>query len=158
MRHNYYPRYLWRNDKKINLEGNDRGRTGKQYSHDLLEAEALGFIKANKDRPFFLYVPFTIPHVALQVPEDSLKEYHGKWDDPPYKGGKGYLPHDHPRAAYAAMVSRMDRSVGRIFEQLQSSVWTRTRWCFSAATMARCPAASADRTRYFSTQREGCAG
>jgi arylsulfatase len=85
----------------------------------LLEAEALRFLKDNKDRPFFLYVPFTIPHVALQVPEDSLKEYLGKWDDPPYKGGKGYLPHDHPRAAYAAMVSRMDRSVGRIFDLLK---------------------------------------
>ena len=32
----------------------------------------LQFIRSNKDRPFFLYVPFTIPHVALQTPEDSL--------------------------------------------------------------------------------------
>jgi arylsulfatase len=118
--HNYYPTYLWRNDKKVTLEGNDGGATGKTYSHDLLEAEALDFIKGHKDRPFFLYVPFTIPHVALQVPEDSLKEYLGKWDDPPYKGGKGYLPHEHPRAAYAAMVTRMDRSVARILEQLKA--------------------------------------
>jgi arylsulfatase A-like enzyme len=50
----------------------------------------------------------------LQVPEDSLAEYRGQWDDPPYVGGRGYLPHHSPRAAYAAMVTRMDREVGRI--------------------------------------------
>ena len=57
-----------------------------------------------------------MPHLALQVPDDSLKEYVGKWDDPPYKGGKGYLPHFTPRAAYAAMITRMDREVGRIVD------------------------------------------
>ncbi|MBY0528345.1 MAG: arylsulfatase [Gemmataceae bacterium] len=116
--HSYYPTYLWRNDKQVMIEGND-GKTGKTYSHDLIEAEALTFLKDNKDKPFFLFVPFTVPHMAMQVPEDSLKEYLGKWDDPPYKGGKGYVPHDTPRAAYAAMVTRMDRSVGRIMEQLK---------------------------------------
>ncbi|MEX0716947.1 MAG: arylsulfatase, partial [Planctomycetaceae bacterium] len=117
--HNFYPHHLWRDEEKVMLEGNDRGLTGKQYSHDLLEAEALEFIKTNREKPFFLYVPFTIPHVALQVPEDSLAEYKGKWDDPPYEGGRGYLPHPHPRAAYAAMVTRMDRSVGRILDRLK---------------------------------------
>lgn len=112
--HNHYPTYLWKNDKKITLEGNTGGDTGKTYSHDLMEAEALAFIKANKEKPFFLYVPFAIPHVAVQVPDDSLAEYKGKWDDPPYDGKKGYRPHANPRAAYAAMVTRMDRSVGRI--------------------------------------------
>ncbi len=112
--HNFYPIHLWRNDHKVILEGNTRGLTGKHYSHDLIEAEALQFIRASKNKPFFLYVPFTIPHLALQVPDDSLAEYAGRWDDPAYEGNKGYLPHSQPRAAYAAMVSRMDRSVGRI--------------------------------------------
>jgi arylsulfatase A len=114
--HNHYPTYLWRDERKIDVKGNTGGATGKQHSHDLFEAEALRFIEGHKDRPFFLYLPFTIPHVALQVPDDSLAEYKGKWEDPPYKGGKGYLPHPHPRAAYAAMVTRMDRSVGRILD------------------------------------------
>lgn len=92
---------------------------GKQYSHDLMEAEALRFIREKKDRPFFLYLPLTIPHLALQVPEDSLAEYLGKWDDPPYDGKNGYLAHPHPRAAYAAMVTRLDRTVGRIVAQLK---------------------------------------
>ncbi len=116
--HSHYPTYLWRNEQRIELKDND-GKTGKQFSHDLLEREALQFIRAHKNRPFFLYVPFTIPHVAIQVPEDSLAEYKGKWDDPPYDGKKGYLPHPTPRAAYAAMVTRLDRSVGRIVDLLK---------------------------------------
>jgi arylsulfatase A-like enzyme len=117
--HNFYPDHLWRNEQRVTLEGNDRGLTGKHYSHDLIEAEALQFIRANQNKPFFLYVPFTIPHVALQVPDDSLAEYVGKWDDPAYDGSRGYLPHPHPRAAYAAMITRMDRSVGRIMSLLK---------------------------------------
>ena len=50
----------------------------------------LEFVRQHKDKPFFLYLPVTIPHVALQVPEDSLAEYRGKWEDPPYVGGRGY--------------------------------------------------------------------
>ncbi|HBJ88298.1 MAG TPA: N-acetylgalactosamine-6-sulfatase, partial [Verrucomicrobiales bacterium] len=68
----------------------------------------------NKDKPFFLYWPTTVPHVALQVPDDSLNEYIGKFDDPPYPGGKGYIPHFKPKAAYAAMITRMDREIGRL--------------------------------------------
>ena len=78
------------------------------------------FIEKNKAKPFFLYLPFTVPHVAVQVPEDSLAEYKGKLgDDPAYDGKKGYLPHPAPHAAYAAMVTRMDRSVGRIVDKLK---------------------------------------
>ncbi len=118
--HNYYPAYLWRNDKKIELEGNDgKSATGKTYSHDLMESEALEFVRSRKDAPFFLYLAFTIPHLALQVPEDSLSEYKGLWDDPPYTGGRGYQPHPTPRAAYAAMVTRLDRSVGRLLALLK---------------------------------------
>jgi arylsulfatase len=116
--HSHFPTYLWRNDKRIELKEND-GKTGKQYSHDLLEAESLRWIRENKDRPFFLYVPFIIPHVAIQVPDEALADYKGKWDDPPYDGKKGYLPHPTPRAAYAAMVTRLDRSVCRILDLLK---------------------------------------
>lgn len=117
--HNYYPTYLWRNDRRIELDGNDGGLTGRQYSADLCTAEAIRFIKENRHRPFFLYLPYTIPHVAIQVPEDSLAEYRGLWPDPPYPGDRGYLPHPAPRAGYAAMVTRMDRYVGQIFALLK---------------------------------------
>jgi arylsulfatase A len=116
--HTYYPNHLWRDGKVEWIEANKDGKE-QAYSHDLIAAEALKFIRANKDRPFFLYVPFTIPHVALQVPEDSLAEYKGQWPDPPYTGDKGYFPHPNPRACYAGMVTRMDRDVGRIMSLLK---------------------------------------
>lgn len=131
--HNYYPPYLWDNGKKVDLknppiklpdklpDGADpkdpasyKAYAGKEYAPDLILEQARKFIQDNKDRPFFLFIPTTVPHLALQVPEDSLAEYRGKWDDPPYLGGKGYLPHHSPRAAYAAMVTRLDSEVGRI--------------------------------------------
>ncbi len=116
--HNYYPRFLYRNDEHIPLSGNDRGLTGEHYAPDLMLEEALGFIRENKDQPFFLYYPTPVPHLALQVPEDSLEEYKGKWDDPPYNGKSGYLPHSHPKAAYAAMITRMDRDIGKMLDLL----------------------------------------
>jgi arylsulfatase A-like enzyme len=48
-----------------------------------------------------------------------VKEYLGKFDDPPYAGKKGYLPNFHPRAAYAAMITRMDREVGRMMDLIK---------------------------------------
>ena len=137
--HNYYPTHLWRNGEKDMLEGNDyfyphqklpadkdpndpasyEPYSGKQYSQDLMAAEAINFIKQNKDKPFFLYLPFTVPHAALQVPEDSLEEYKGKFPETPYLGEKNYLPQQTPRAAYAAMITRMDREIGRIMGLLK---------------------------------------
>jgi arylsulfatase len=117
--HTHYPTYLYRNDKRFEIPDND-GVKGDTFTQDLFEKEALTFIDANKAKPFFLYLPFTVPHVAVQVPEDSLKEYEGKLgEDPAYDGKKGYQPHPTPHAAYAAMVTRMDRSVGRILDKLK---------------------------------------
>lgn len=116
--HNHYPPELWRNAARVPLEGNDGGPIGEQYAPDLFEKEALDFIAANRKRPFFLFFATTIPHLALQVPQDSLEEYAGLWPETPYEGGKGYLPHSRPRAAYAAMVTRFDRSVGRVMDLL----------------------------------------
>jgi len=131
--HNYYPTYLWDNDRQVQLnnpkfsahqklpEGVDPGDpvsyagfSSKDYSPDLIAEQARAFVRANKNRPFYLYWPSTVPHLALQVPEDSLAEYRGKLPDKPYPGGKGYLPHQYPHAAYAAMVTRMDREIGRM--------------------------------------------
>jgi len=117
--HNYYPTYLMRNDERITLEGNDRGLVGKQYATDLMVDEACAFVRAHADQPFLLYYATPVPHLALQVPEDSLEEYSGLWEDPPYEGGRGYLPHPEPRAAYAAMVTRFDRDIGRLADLLE---------------------------------------
>jgi arylsulfatase len=117
--HNFYPTHLWRNQTKEPQEGNTKGNlVGGAYSHDLIVNEALEFIRRGKDRPFFVFLPVTIPHVALQVPEDSLAEYRGVLEDAPYDGTQGYLPHPTPHAAYAAMVTRLDRDVGRVLDLL----------------------------------------
>jgi arylsulfatase A len=133
--HNFYPTRLWKDDRMIpqgnpEFSAHDEFKHGENpddpasyarfrgshYSADVIAEHARAFIRENKDRPFFCYFPTTVPHLALQVPDDSLKEYIGQWDDPPYKGGSGYLPHFTPRAAYAAMITRMDREVGRLMD------------------------------------------
>jgi len=120
--HNHYPTYLWNDREKVTLVGNTGGAMGETFSHDLFEAKALKYIGEHKDGPFFLFLPFIIPHLALQVPGDSLAEYADKLDDAvPYKGDKGYQPHPKPHAAYAAMVTRMDRTVGRILDLLKTT-------------------------------------
>jgi arylsulfatase len=131
--HNYYPTHLWDDSRRIALanpkfaanqklpadkDANDAASfapyAGKDYAPDLIAKQAREFVRSNRDRPFFLYFATTVPHLALQVPEDSLAEYAGKFPETPYRGERGYLPHRQPRAAYAAMVTRMDREVGAL--------------------------------------------
>lgn len=111
--HNHYPKFLWRNDQKEILEGNNRTLTGKSYSQDLFITEAKQFIVENKDDPFFLFLPFIIPHLSIQVPEATLNEYRGKIPEQPYDH-KSYTQHPYPRAGYAAMITHMDRGIGEI--------------------------------------------
>ncbi len=122
-----YPEYLWRNDQRVNLPENQEGKRG-QYAPDLLEAEALNYIAEHKDRPFFLYLALTNPHAEVIVPEDSSAPYQGRWPEKPFlmdgSGGDAhgfgaYRDSPTPRAAHAGMVSRMDRTVGRLLEQLR---------------------------------------
>jgi arylsulfatase A len=136
--HNYYPTQLWSNDTHVALNNpsfSPRERlpanadmnspatyakfTAKDYAPDLIGERALEFVRANKDRSFFLYYPTTVPHLALQVPEDSLKEFEGRFSEKPYDGSRGYLPHRAPRAAYAAMITRMDHEVGRVLKLVE---------------------------------------
>jgi arylsulfatase A len=139
--HNYFPQYLVDDAGKLGLPGNSQVVTneglslptvadpqspanyarflGGQYAPDLCCQRALKFIHDHKDKPFFLYYPTTVPHLALQVPEDSLAEYRGRLDDRPYLGGNGYLPHPYPHAAYAAMVTRLDRDLGRLVQRVK---------------------------------------
>ena len=55
------------------------------------------------------------------------------WDPRPYEGDSGYLPHARPRAAYAAMITRMDREVGRVLDLLKElSLEQQTIVCFTS--------------------------
>ena len=111
--HNHYPKFLWRNSVKETLPGNERTRTGETFSQDRFREEALAFIRENENGPFFLYMPFTIPHLSIQVPEESLAQYKDKIPEEDYVH-KGYLEHPYPRAGYAAMISHLDRDIGQI--------------------------------------------
>ncbi len=95
---------------------------GQDYASDHINDQALEFIRENQDRPFFLYYPSLIPHVALHVPDEDLDLYLAeKWNDPPFtrSGGYGYTPHFTPRAAYAAMITRLDTYVGRVLDLVE---------------------------------------
>lgn len=101
--HSYYPEYLWKNEKKYPLKGNRNGQK-TQYSHDLITEEALAFIQRNKNKPFFLYVPYTIPHRKREVPSDE-----------PYSNENW----SQAQKVIAAMVTRMDTDIGRIMKLLE---------------------------------------
>ncbi|MDH6304189.1 arylsulfatase A-like enzyme [Parabacteroides sp. PF5-5] len=110
--HRYYPRFLFENQTKVNLN--------KQvYSHDLIMGKVLDFIRENAGKPFFLYLTPTIPHADLIVPDDELGEYDGMFDEKPFPQG-GYTAQPKPRATFAAMVSRLDRGVQQIMNLLES--------------------------------------
>ena len=117
--HNHYPRFLWRNRTKEVLPGNDRTLYGQTYSQDRFTEEALAFIQAHRDEPFFLYMPFAIPHLSIQVPDASLAQYKGKIPEEDYEH-TAYLRHPYPRAGYAAMISHLDRDIGKIVALVDS--------------------------------------
>ena len=133
--HSYYPQHLWSDRDRIEIANQPVPRGGKipaepppseaafaafrgtTYSADLIAAELRAFVKAHAARPFFLYVPTTVPHLALQVPADEpMLVTAGKHfgDESPYLGGRGYVPCRRPLATYAAMIGRMDREVGGV--------------------------------------------
>jgi len=101
--HSYYPPYLWHNEEKVILKGNQNGHQ-EQYSHDMFTDFALDFIRKHKERPFFLYLPWCIPHARYEIPSVEL------YADKPWS----------PEAkVHAAMITRMDRDVGRIMALLK---------------------------------------
>lgn len=108
-----------KSDLKPGDEGFFNAYKGDEYAVDPMTANAQKFIRQNKDSAFFLYLPYTIPHVSLQVPDSALQQYLGKFEEEPYLGQQGYTPHQFPKSAYAAMITYLDSQVGKIFAQLE---------------------------------------
>lgn len=115
--HNLFPEYLIDQGERVPLEGNTATVYGSQYAPRLIADEMLAFVKKHADSPFFVYYPTIIPHLALQVPYDELTPYINEWDETPYVG-KSYQPNATPRATYAAMITYMDKQVGRLLDML----------------------------------------
>jgi arylsulfatase A len=119
--HFFYPYYLMSNLERFPLpenEGKQRGR----YAADVIHGQGLKFIEtqAKAGRPFFAYVPTTLPHVELTAPEESWQEYKGRWKkfaraDP----RPGYIGSEDALAEFAGMVARLDMHVGQIMAALK---------------------------------------
>ncbi|MDR0510106.1 MAG: arylsulfatase [Rikenellaceae bacterium] len=127
--HRYYPDHLWHNLERVELPSNVGGRRGT-YAPDLIQQQALQFIAKNGNRPFFLFMPITLPHAELLAPDDSLLwRYRGLFPEVPFRGGDyapdmniaSYCSQREPYATFAAMVSRIDRYVGEVMAALKAA-------------------------------------
>lgn len=117
--HNHYPTFLWRNRIKERQPGNTNSLTGATYSQDQFVDEACSFIESNAAGPFFVFMPMAVPHLSIQVPDESIEPYLETIEEADYKH-KGYLKHPHPRAGYAAMITRMDAGIGQVIDRVES--------------------------------------
>lgn len=130
--HNYFPEYLWDNDQKVILKGNANNQSN-DYAPELFHKRALRFIEKNNPsktgKPFFLFYPNIIPHAELLLPEENLKEFRGKLiPEKEYKGAEPGSPNfrkgpygtqKETHAAFAAMVTYLDRQVGEVVAKLK---------------------------------------
>ncbi|MDH7603167.1 MAG: arylsulfatase [Armatimonadota bacterium] len=101
--HDYYTDHLWRNEELVRIPPGT-------YSHDLFTKEALEWIRANADRPFFLYLAYTIPHANNEMGNEGMQVP----SDYPYSNE----PWPQPQKNHAAMITRMDRDIGRLMNLL----------------------------------------
>jgi arylsulfatase A-like enzyme len=118
--HNYYPSWVWENDRRFEIPGNVE-RDGiaikkSTYINDLFVEKATEFIRRNADRPFFLYLPLTLPHV-----NNELDAATGNGMEVPainVELGPGYSERERARAQ---MIVEMDNSVARILQALATA-------------------------------------
>lgn len=121
--HRQYTDHLYRNAQRVetNLTGD--------YVNDLFTREAETFITAADPKPFFLYLNYTVPHAELRAPADSMTPFTGRYPETPFVNEKadarqsgatidgaslGYRSQPSPKAAFAAMITRMDRDIAHL--------------------------------------------
>ena len=112
--HSFFPTFIWLNEGRFDLPGNANGKQ-QQYTHDLFTGFALSFIRKNKSKPFFLYLPYTVPHSRFEIPD--LGPYANRsWPE--------------KAKVYAAMITRMDDHIGQIISLLKELVIDKKRIVF----------------------------
>ena len=124
--HRQFTDHLYRNGEPVAVDIN------QDYVNDLFTREAASFIERSDPRPFFLYLNYTVPHAELRVPEDSLKPFKDGFPEKPFVNERadarptgpddqslGYRSQPAPHAAFAAMITRMDRDIGRLVDLLR---------------------------------------
>ena len=120
--HNYFPDHLWNNHERIDLSGNLK--SDSVYSADLIHQQAMHFLNAKHDNPFFLFLPYTLPHANVIAPHDDVYDYYvKKFNEQPLKvksiDSEGNHFDPYPHAAFAAMVARLDTYVGEIMNAVK---------------------------------------
>jgi len=118
--HNYYPEFLFRNDEKVPLTNevkpvNPPGGVATQrvqYSHDLFAAAALDYVIQDRRKPFFLYLAYTIPHANNEAGQDGMEV--------PSYGPYAREDWPKPQKGHAAMITRMDADIGKLFLRLKT--------------------------------------
>jgi arylsulfatase A len=127
--HRQYTDHLFRNGERVAVD------VERDYVGDLFTRETIEFIGTGRTQPFFAYVNYTVPHAEMWAPEDSVAPFRSTFDEPaPFSNAAadarvtgaagptlGYRSQPSPRATFAAMVTRMDRDIGRIMDHLRTS-------------------------------------
>jgi arylsulfatase A-like enzyme len=115
--HDYYTDHLYEiiDGKTVAVKTDNT-----KYTEDLIVNKAVDFINENKEQPFFLYMPLTVPHAELKVPDSLLKKFQNAdgsskfQPETPFKKKGNYDSQEQPHAAFAAMVNKLDTDVGTI--------------------------------------------
>ena len=110
--HTYYPKHLWNNFEKVPLDG-------QTHSADVIMSEALEFVRANQEKPFFLFLPVTIPHAAMHATEEYLAPFRKKFPQFEKKVGRyANTETKNPIAAFAGMMTQVDAHLGQLMQLL----------------------------------------
>jgi arylsulfatase A len=127
--HRQFTDHFYRNGERVAVD------LEHDYAGDLFTKEAAAVIEKDDPRPFFLYLNYTVPHAELRAPEDSMAAFRGKFPEKPFANAKadavpsgsrpdtpslGYRSQPAPHAAFAAMITRMDRDIGRLADLLSA--------------------------------------
>jgi arylsulfatase A-like enzyme len=127
--HRQFTDYLWRNAQRVDTDLN------RDYVNDLFTRETSAFIERKDSRPFFVYLNYTVPHAELRAPEDAVSAFRGRFPEKPFTNAPadqrqtgarpetpslGYRSQPEPHAAFAAMITRMDRDIGGLADLIHS--------------------------------------
>jgi arylsulfatase A-like enzyme len=127
--HRQFTDHLWRNGERVATD------LRNDYVNDLFTREAKAFVEREDARPFFLYLNYTVPHAELNAPAEDVGRFTGRFPEEPYTNTTadakltgahpnaatlGYRSQPAPRAAFAAMISRMDSDIGQLADAIRS--------------------------------------
>lgn len=128
--HRQYPKFLWRDGHQLRIEANEGGKQGA-YAQELFTQEAIDYIEAEHNNPFFVVLAFSSPHAELAAPEKHVAPYEKVFPAQAYSGMSTGTASDkyawyyptpvaNPHATLAGMVTALDDYVGQVVAALES--------------------------------------